>query len=140
GVPSGKPRPWWQRVLRSPLFWLTVILLPLYAFFLYDQWQMFTVAEVFEDGTQTLAFTTETVKQAATLAAPTAIAYVLLFIWLDRFRLQNPLVWLLTFGWGAAASTWFSIHINTWMGQQMATTAADADMGSRAAIFSAPFS
>jgi protease PrsW len=140
GVPSGIRRPWWQRCLRSPLFWLSVVLLPLYAFFLYDQWAMFTTSQQFEDGTETLAFTTETVKRAAALAAPTAIVYVLLFIWLDRFRGQNPLVWLLAFGWGAAASTWFSIHINTWMGEQMATTAADADMGSRAAIFSAPFS
>ena len=139
GVPSGKRRVWWQRALHHPLFWLTVILLPLYGFFLHDQWHMFTVAEVFDDGTQTLAFTTETVKQAARLAAPTAIVYALLFIWLDRFRGQNVLVWILTFGWGAAASTWFSIYINTWMGQQMATTAADADTGSRAAIFSAPF-
>lgn len=127
-------------MLRNPLFWLTIVLLPLYAYFLYDQYLMFTVAEVFEDGTQTLAFTDQTVKDSARLAAPTAIAYVLLFIWLDRFRHQRPLVWLLVFGWGAAASTWFSIHINTWMGQQMATTAADADTGARAAIFSAPFS
>lgn len=139
GVPTGVARPWWQRVLRHPLTWLTVVLLPLYAFFLYAQYLMFTVAQTFEDGTQTMAFTKETVKQAARLAAPTAIAYILLFLWLDRFRPQNPLVWLLTLGWGAAASTWFSIHANTWMGQQMATTAADADTGSRAAVFSAPF-
>lgn len=138
-VPSGVSRPWWQRMLRSPLFWLTLVLVPLYAYFLHSQWQMFTTSETFEDGTQTLAFTNETVKRAAALAAPTALVYAALFIWLDRFRPQNVLVWLLTFGWGAAASTWFSLHTNTWLGRQMATTDADADMGSRAAIFSAPF-
>ncbi len=140
GLPSAKARPWWQRMLRSPMFWLTLVLVPLYTFFLYDQWQMFTTPQQFEDGTETLAFTRETVERAALLALPTALAYIALFVWLDRYRPQRPLVWLLTFGWGAAASTWFSIHINTWMGQQMATTDADADMGSRAAIFSAPFS
>ena len=138
-VPSGVSRPWWQRMLRSPLFWLTLVLVPLYAYFLHSQWQMFTTSETFEDGTQTLAFTNETVKRAAALAAPTALVYAALFIWLDRFRPQNVLVWLLTFGWGAAASTWFSLHTSTWLGRQMATTDADADMGSRAAIFSAPF-
>lgn len=140
GVPSAIRRPWPQRLVRNPLFWLTLILLPLYGWMLYDQWAMFTTPQKFDDGTETLAFTGETVRRAALLAAPTAIVYILLFIWLDRFRPQKPLVWLLTFGWGAAASTWFSIHINTWMGERMATTAADADMGSRAAVFSAPFS
>lgn len=139
GVPSGKRRPWWKWLLRHPLTWLTLVLVPVYAFFLWDQWKMFTVAKKFDDGTETLAFTTDTVVQAAQLAAPTAIVYLLLFIWLDRFRPQNVLVWILTFGWGAAASTWLSLHMNTWMGQQMATTAADADTGSRAAVFSAPF-
>lgn len=139
-VPSAIRRPWWRRVLRSPLLWLTLVLVPVYYLMLRDQWVMFTTPKEFEDGTKTLAFTEDTIAQSARLAAPTAIVYSVLFIWLDRFRPQRPLVWLLTFGWGGAVATWCSLHINTWMGQQMATTAADADTGSRAAIFSAPFS
>lgn len=138
GVPSGIARPWWGRMLRSPVFWLSVILLPMYALMLVHQWVMFSTAEEFEDGTETLAFTVQTLRQAALLALPTAVIYSTLFLWLDRFRPQRPMVWLLTFGWGAAASTWFSLHVNTWMGQHMATTAADADTGARSAVFSAP--
>ncbi len=139
GVPSGRRRTLWQRLLHSPVFWLTVVLLPVYGLLLWDQWRMFTVAKQYDDGTETLAFSVQTVQQAALLALPTAAVYVALFVWLDRFRPQRPLVWLLTFGWGAAVSTWCSLHANTWIGQQMATTAADADTGSRAAVFSAPF-
>ncbi len=139
-VPSAVRRPWWRRALRSPVLWLTLVLVPVYVLMLRDQWLMFSTPQQFEDGTETIAFTRQTLEQAAKLAAPTALVYSLLFVWLDRFRPQRPLVWLLTFGWGAAVSTWCSLHINTWMGQQMATTAADADTGSRAAIFSAPFS
>ena len=140
GIASSEHVAWWRRLLRRPELWLAVVLLPVYFLMLRDQWYMFTTPETFEDGTQTLAFTKQTVKQAALLAAPTAAVYVLLFIWLDRFRPQKPLIWLLVFGWGGAASTWFSLHINTWMGRMMATTAADSDTGSRAAVFSAPFS
>ena len=140
GIAPSQGAPWWRRLLRRPELWLALVLLPTYFFMLRDQWLMFTTPEVFEDGTETVAFTTQTVKQAAKLALPTAAVYVLLFVWLDRFRPQQPLIWLLTFGWGGAASTWFSLHINTWMGRMMATTAADSDTGSRAAVFSAPFS
>lgn len=140
GIRPSQRYPWWQRLLRRPELWLTLVLVPAYFFMLRNQWQIFTTPETFEDGTQTLAFTTQTIKQAALLAAPTALAYTLLYLWLDRFRPQQPLIWLLTFCWGGAASTWFSLHINTWMGRMMATTAADSDTGSRAAIFAAPFS
>ena len=140
GLAPAARRPWWQRLLRSPLFWLTLILLPLYGYFLYDQYWMLHPPQTFEDGTRTLGITNEALKLAAYWAMWTALAYTALFIWLDRFRGSQPLVWLLTFLWGACASTWMSIYINTWASEMMSTTQADAFAGSRGAVFSAPFS
>ncbi|MDO5677816.1 MAG: PrsW family intramembrane metalloprotease, partial [Propionibacteriaceae bacterium] len=140
GLSQNEPRrPWWQRLLRHPLFWMTVILLPLYFWALHNQYWMLHPEQTFEDGTRTLGLSNESIKMGAYWAMWTALVYTALFIWLDRFRASSPVIWLLTLGWGACASTWFSIHINTWMGQMMATTQANSDSGSRAAVFSAPF-
>ena len=132
-------REWGRRTLRRPLFWITLILVPAFAWMLYDQYWMLHPSETFDDGTMTLGITNEAFLKAAFWAMWTALAYSVLFIWLDRFRPQQPLVWLLTFGWGACASTWVSIYVNTWAAEMMATTQADAFAGSRAAVFSAPF-
>ena len=140
GLPQPGPRrPWWQRLLRSPLFWMALILLPLYYWMLYDQYWLLHPDREFEDGTRALGLTNESIKLGAYWAMWTLLAYTALFILLDRFRASNPVVWLLSLGWGACASTWFSIYVNTWMGTAMATTQANADAGSRAAVFSAPF-
>ncbi len=141
---SGQPavpqqRPWYRRMLRSPLFWLTVVLVPLYVFFLLDEYFMLSPDQTFPDGTVALGLNDESLATAAYWAMWTALAYSLLFMWLDRFRPQRPLIWFLTFMWGAAAATWFSIYINSWAGEAMATTDANADMGTRPAIFIAPF-
>lgn len=126
-------------MLASPLFWLTLVLVPFYAFCLWQQYSMLHPDVTFPDGTQALGLNNESLRFAAFWAMWTALAYVLLFLWLDRFRPQQPLVWLLTFGWGAAAATWISIHVNSWAGRMMATTAANSDTGTRPAIFIAPF-
>ncbi len=139
GVPTQTRRPWYLRLLRSPLFWLTLILVPFYCYCLYDQYMLLSPDKVFEDGSRTLGIADEAFKMGAFWAMWTALAWSALFIWLDRFRASSPLVWLLTFGWGACASTWISIYVNSWAGEMMATTEADAFAGSRPAIFSAPF-
>lgn len=132
-------RGWGRRTLRHPMFWVTAVLLPLYAWMLYDQYWMLHPPETFDDGTSTLGITNEAFELAAFWASWTALAYATLFIWLDRFRASSPLVWVLTFLWGACASTWISIYVNSWAAQMMSTTQADAFAGSRAAVFSAPF-
>ncbi|WP_147454048.1 PrsW family intramembrane metalloprotease [Tessaracoccus antarcticus] len=137
--PTARRRPWWQRMLHSPLFWLTVVLVPFYAYCLLNQYQMLHPDREFADGTVALGLNNEALRQSAFWAMWTALAYVVLFVWLDRFRAQRPLVWLLTFLWGACAATWISIHVNTWAAEAMNTTSANADMGTRAAIFIAPF-
>lgn len=139
GLPPATPRPWWQRMLRSPLFWLTLVLVPFYAYCLVDQYLVLHPDRTFPDGTVALGLNNEALRMAAFWAMWTALAYCLLFLWLDRFRPQRPLIWLLTFLWGACASTWISIHVNSWAGEMMQTTQADADAGTRPAIFIAPF-
>lgn len=123
----------------KPIFWFTIVLIPLYFAGLYNEYWMLHPDTVFPDGSRSLGISNEAIRKGAFFAMWTAIAYSLLFVWLDRFRPSQPLVWLLTFGWGAAASTWFSIHVNTWVGQAMSTREANADSGARSAIFSAPF-
>lgn len=141
GMPpvAGPKRPWYQRMLRNPLFWLTVVLVPFFVFCLWQQYAMLHPDTEFPDGTVALGLNHESLRFGAFWGMWTALAYFVLFIWLDRFRPQKPLVWLLTFLWGACAATWMSIHINTWAGQAMATTQANSDMGTRPAIFIAPF-
>lgn len=139
GLPVPDARPWYRRMLANPLFWMTLVLLPAYAYFVYAQYWILAPPQTFEDGTQTLGITTEAFRKAAFWAMWTALAYSALFIWLDRFRASSPVAWLLTFLWGACASTWVSIHVNSWAAEMMATTEANSDTGSRAAVFSAPF-
>lgn len=121
------------------VFWLSLVLLPLYFAGLYNEYWLMHPDKVFEDGSRSLGISNEAIRKGAFYALWTALFYCGLFVWLDRFRASQPMVWLLAFGWGVAASTWFSIHVNTWMGQAMATREANADSGARAAVFSAPF-
>ncbi|MFV0428200.1 MAG: PrsW family intramembrane metalloprotease [Arachnia sp.] len=127
-------------MLTSPLFWVSLVLIPFYAYALLDQYFMLSPDTTYEDGTVALGLNPDALRFSAFWAVWTALAYVVLFIWLDRFRPQRPLVWLLAFGWGAAASTWISIYVNSWAAEAMATTSANADSGTRPAIFIAPFS
>ncbi len=127
----------WLR--RQPAFWMTIVLVPLYFAGLYNQYWMLHPDQTFEDGSVALGITDEAFRKGAFYAMWTALAYFTLFVWLDRFRSARPVIWLLVFGWGACASTWFSIHVNTWVGMAMSTREANADSGSRAAIFAAPF-
>ena len=139
GLPTVTRGPWWDRMLRSPLFWLSVVLFPFYAFCIKWQFDLLHPDTPFPDGTVALGLNWESLRMGLFYAMWTALAWSLLFIWLDRFRPQRPLVWLLTFLWGACASTWISIKVNSWAGEAMNTTMANADTGSRAAIFIAPF-
>ncbi len=139
GLPPATRRPWWQRLLRSPIFWLTLVLPPLYGLSLYDMYSEMHPDRTFPDGTVALGLNNEAIRQAAFWAMWTALAYVTLFLWLDRYRLQRPLTWVLTFLWGACASTWISVKVNTWAGEMMQTTQAGADDGVRPAVFVAPF-
>lgn len=139
GLPEATRRPWWQRMLRSPLFWLTLVLLPAYFFALWGQYDMVHPDTPLENGEVAPGLNNESLRLGAYWAMWTLFAWTAVFLWLDRFRPQRPLVWLLTILWGACASTWFSIHVNSWAGLMMNTEGAAPDTGTRAAIFAAPF-
>jgi RsiW-degrading membrane proteinase PrsW (M82 family) len=141
GIP-GEPdptQPLPKRLLKSRMFWLTLVVLLGYVaclVLLYRQ----SVPDQEVPGGIVPGLGTEAVPVAAKYAAITAIPLSLLFLWADRFRPQRIWVWLMTFGWGACVATFVSAQVNTWAAGHL-SIAGDGDpaTGARAAIFVAPF-
>lgn len=128
-----------KRLLRSKLFWLSVVVLLGYLaclVLLYRQ----VVPDQEVPGGVVPGLGSEALPIAARYAAVTAIPLSLLFLWADRFRPQRFWVWLFTFGWGACVATFVAAQINTWAAGYL-SIAGDGDpaTGARAAIFVAPF-
>ncbi|MFP5282383.1 MAG: PrsW family intramembrane metalloprotease, partial [Actinomycetes bacterium] len=133
----GKPLP--KRLITDKLFWLTVVLLAVYALCLVLMYrQMVPDREV--PGGEVVGLGTEAIPVAAKYAAITAIPLSLVFLWADRFRPQRFWVWLMTFGWGACVATYVSAQINTWAAEHLSIVGSgDPATAPRAAIFVAPF-
>lgn len=138
-MPPKADRPWWSRVLHSPMFWATIGLAVVYFLTLVDQYWLHVPDRTQPDGQVALGINNEALRKAAFWAMWTALFWGIAFIVLDRWRPQRLLIWLWTFGWGAAVSTWISVYINTWAGQMMSVQGQSADTGARPAIFIAPF-
>ncbi len=141
GIPAetrpNEPLP--KRLLRSRLWWVSVVLLIGYAACLVLLYRQAVPDQEVPGGTVP-GLGTEAVPIAAKYAAITAVPLSLLFLWADRFRPQRIWVWLMTFGWGACVATFVSAQVNTWAASQL-SIAGDGDpaTGARAAIFVAPF-
>ncbi|GAA1431407.1 hypothetical protein GCM10009616_18450 [Microlunatus lacustris] len=141
GLPTdpdpGEPLP--KRLLRSRLFWLTVVVLLGYVVCLVLLYRQVVPDQEVPGGTIP-GLGREALPIAAKYAAITAIPLSLVFLWADRFRPQRFWVWLMTFGWGACVATFVSAQVNTWAASQL-SIAGDGDpaTGARAAIFVAPF-
>jgi RsiW-degrading membrane proteinase PrsW (M82 family) len=141
GIPAetrpDEPLP--KRLLRSRLWWVSVVLLIGYAACLVLLYRQAVPDQEVPGGTVP-GLGTEAVPIAAKYAAITAVPLSLLFLWADRFRPQRIWVWLMTFGWGACVATFVSAQVNTWAASQL-SIAGDGDpaTGARAAIFVAPF-
>ena len=128
-----------KRILRSPLVWLTVVMLLVYATMLVLLYQQVVPDQEVPGGTIP-GLGTEAVPIAAKYAAITAIPLSLLFLWADRYRPQRFWVWLMTFGWGACVATYVSAQVNTWAASQLSIIGdGDPATGARAAIFVAPW-
>ena len=128
-----------KRILRSPLVWLTVVMLLVYATMLVLLYQQVVPDQEVPGGTIP-GLGTEAVPIAIKYAAITAIPLSLLFLWADRYRPQRFWVWLMTFGWGACVATYFSAQVNTWAASQLSIIGdGDPATGARAAIFVAPW-
>lgn len=120
GIPAVRDRskPWWRRFLTSPYLWVSLALAAVFFLCLRDQYLMLNPDKYYEDGSlAAYGLNDEALRMSAFFAMWTAIAWSLLFIWLDRWRPQRPLIWLWVFGWGAAVSTFISIYINSWAGR-----------------------
>ncbi|WP_375387288.1 MULTISPECIES: PrsW family intramembrane metalloprotease [Actinomycetes] len=128
-----------KRLLRTRLFWVTVVVLLGYVAclaLLYRQ----VVPDQEVPGGIVPGLGTEAVPIAAKYAAITAVPLSLLFLWADRFRPQRFWVWLMTFGWGACVATFVAAQINTWAASHLSVIGdGDPATSARAAIYVAPF-
>ena len=132
-----------DRVRRSPIPYLVVLLLVGYALCLVSMYRTLVPDRELENGVIP-GLGTEAIVKANSYAIITAVVVSLILILADRFRTQSFLprlgIWLLTFGWGACAATGFSLWLNTWMGQHLGIMGeGDPATGARAAVFVAPF-
>ena len=141
GIPrdpdSNEPLP--KRLLKSKFFWLTVVMILVYAAMLVLLYQQVVPDREVPGGTLP-GIGTEAIPIAAKYAAITAIPLSLLFLWADRYRPQRFWVWLMTFGWGACVATYISAQVNTWAAGHLSIIGdGDPATAARAAIYVAPF-
>ena len=139
GLPRPSTRPWWARALTSWYLWGVLILTALSIIGLIDMHAMMGRDVHLPDGRIAYGIPMEIFVQAAKWAWPTAAVWSLLFLWLDRYRRLNVPLYVMAFLWGGVISTWFSIYVNTWMGERLGVTGDDPSTGARSAVFSAPF-
>jgi protease PrsW len=141
GIPTDPDlsAPWPKRLITNRLFWLTAVMLIVYAVLLVLLFQRVVPDQEVPGGTLP-GIGTEALPIAAKYAAITAIPLSLVFLWADRFRPQRFWVWLMTFGWGACVATFVSAEINTWAASQLSIVGdGDPATGPRAAIYVAPW-
>src|SRR5215204_3912215 len=128
-----------KRLIKKPMFWVTLVMLGVYATLLVLLYQQ-TVPDREVPGGTLPGLGTEAVPIAAKYAAITAIPLSLLFLWADRYRPQRFWVWLMTFGWGACVATYISAQVNTWAAGHLSIIGdGDPATAARAAIYVAPF-
>ena len=130
---------WARRVLVSPWTWVTLGLTLVYAGCL---WWMYANAirdTVLDEGVIP-GLNPSAIRRSAQLALPTLLAWIAVFVLLDRYRPMRTLLWWLALGWGAAVSTAASMVLNTWAGEHLAIVGpGDPASGARTAVFIAPF-
>jgi protease PrsW len=128
-----------KRLLKSRMFWLTLIMLGVYLTLLILLYRQVVPDQQVPGGTLP-GLGTEAIPVAARYAAITAIPLSLIFLWADRFRPQRVWVWIMTFGWGACVATFVSAQVNTWAASHLSIVGdGDPATGPRAAIYVAPF-
>ncbi|WP_342371826.1 PrsW family intramembrane metalloprotease [Propioniciclava soli] len=138
-APDGVDRPWPTRVLRSPWTWVLLAATLLFAGCLWWMYATATATTEVEGGTMQ-GINLSAIRRSARLALPTLAVWVVLFVWLDRFRPARWALWYLALGWGACVSTAASMVINTWAAEHMAVQGnGDPASAARSAVFSAPF-
>src|SRR5215204_716117 len=128
-----------KRLLKSRMFWLTLIMLGVYLTLLILLYRQAVPDQPVPGGTVP-GLGREAIPLAAKYAAITAIPLSLIFLWADRFHRQRVWVWIMTFGWGACVATFVSAQVNTWAAGHLSIVGdGDPATGPRAAIYVAPF-
>ena len=137
--PEDPQQQWAKRLLASPWLWVALGATLIYAACLLWMYQT-SVQETPVEGGTIPGLNASAIKRSAQLAAPTLLAWVVVFVVVDRLRPMRPVLWWLALGWGACVSTASSMVINTWAGQEMAIVGpGDPATGARTAVFVAPF-
>lgn len=141
GIPAQtRPgRPWWKRLLTSKWLWITLIAVVVYAGALLVMYSMMSPDRELPNGEIAYGLNDQALRESAFWAMWTLLAWVVVFVWLDRFRPQRPLIWFLTLGWGACMSTFFSLYVNSWAAEMMSVQGVNPSAGAGPAIFIAPF-
>lgn len=137
--PTDTRQHWARRILTSPWTWIALGATIVYAACLVWMYQT-SIQETPVEGGVIPGLNASAIRRSAQLAAPTLLAWIGVFLVVDRFRAMRPVLWWLALGWGACVSTASSMVINTWAGQEMAIVGnGDPATGARTAVFVAPF-
>ena len=150
--PLADPRlKWYKRVVASPWTWVIVALLVFCAFALWVQYYVVyagLVVQIVSDLKQAGlppqylsqdAFN-EGLLGSTGWAALTLAAYVVIFLFFDRWRPTPPSLKLVALAWGACGATFCAIFVNSWAGTLLAGGSTDDPTAdAAAAVFVAPF-
>lgn len=131
--------PWASRFVRNPWTWLTLGMTLVYLGCLWWMYALVTRDQEVDGGGSVPGINNAALREAFGYAWPTLAVWIVLFILIDRFRPQRPVLWYLALGWGAAVSTAASMVINTWAAERMGISGQNPASGARAAIYVAPF-
>ena len=127
------------RILTSPWTWVTLAAALIFALCLYLQYRLQTANTVLPGGINP-GLPPAAIQQAAWYALPTLAFWIVVFLVVDRFRPQRPLIWFLALGWGACVATWLAVNVNTWAASHLGVVGTgDPTAAARASIFVAPF-
>lgn len=142
GIPVAGPAeraPWASRLVRNPWTWVTLVATLAYVACLWWMYVLVTAPVKVSGGGEVPGINNAALREAASYAWPTLAVWVVLFVWIDRYRPQRPMLWYLALGWGACVSTATSLVINTWAGEAMGVSGSNPAAGARTAIYVAPF-
>ncbi|MDR1431279.1 MAG: PrsW family intramembrane metalloprotease, partial [Propionibacteriaceae bacterium] len=134
-----KSQPLGKRILTSKWTWITIVAIGVYSYCVFSFFSVL-MEDVEVQGGKMPGINASALRQAAWYATPTLLFWILVFLIVDRFRPQRPLLWFLSLGWGASVAVWVSFWVNTYAAAWMNVT-GDGDPASQArpAVFIAPF-
>ena len=150
-IKQNMAQPLWRRIMVNPYVWFTIVMTGVFIWL--GVWSLKIIGDGIiaelagyaeEQGIPGLEASwpqlIEAYGMVARLALPTLLAYVAVFILIDRLRPTTWTMKYLALGWGATVAVFISLHVNTWAGQLMQTVGpVDPSTGARSAIYSAPF-